>query len=98
MPIAEDVPSRSAVQVGSQLMHPSHHLGQDVGGHLTWCWRCGGYAYHKARKLARPCPGFLSEQGRNAVRRIRQGKPPAAGLNAPRLAGDLLNLAHYNSC
>ena len=49
---------------------------------LTWCWACGAHAYAKAYKLAKPCSGKLTEQGRLAVQRIRVGRAPRKVLGA----------------
>ena len=38
-PMSSSSPSSASVQVrvGSKVAHDSHRIGQDVGGHLTWC-------------------------------------------------------------
>ena len=58
---------------------------------LTWCWACGAHAYAKAYKLAKPCSGKLTEQGRLAVQRIRVGRAPRKVLGAPLMVSPLAN-------
>ena len=63
-------------------MGPTTTMAKTTMKFLTWCWACGAHAYAKAYKLAKPCSGKLTEQGRLAVQRIRVGRAPRKVLGA----------------
>ena len=66
-------------QIGKAGLHPTHRFGWHRG--FTWCWRCGLYAGQVARGLRKPCRNGVAKHNAQTLRRLRDGLPPAPGLD-----------------
>ena len=80
----------SAIQVGHQTIDRSHAVIRDKGLDLWACTTCGASGRERLEALARPCPGFLSRYGADALNRINKGLLPGASAAARAFNKDLL--------
>ena len=71
---------QAPITIGYQVGHSSHAVGRHRG--VTWCWKCGAWAYAKLEGLSRPCrPGLRS--GWDVIRRGLFPRPSMADWPMP---------------
>ena len=76
------VPWKARVVVGHRSIDASHATLFDQSLQIFFCSACGATGSEHVRLLARPCRGFVSRAGKQALARIQKGLLPSSSSRA----------------